>query len=76
MVDKIGQELSVGDNVDLFLAPEMMSAIVAKIEEGGLIDPSGRPTLAALQLTIPVVYQITPGAPAPVYRIRKAKEVR
>jgi len=73
VTDKQGNELAIGDTVDVPV-DGIMSAVVSQIQEGGLVGPDGKPQPALLVLTIPIPMRLAPGQPAPVYLTRKAEK--
>lgn len=69
MKDKIGQDISVGAVVDVYVS-DIVSAFVVEVREGGILGPNGpEPALLVLNIAIPI--RLRPGQPAPVYLVRQ-----
>jgi len=73
MFDKTGRELGLGDVVDVVVDDPVMSGVIVEVSDGGMLGGDGRPIPAKIVISVPVRIEITPGAPAPVYCIRKSK---
>lgn len=71
MKDATGRELEISQVVDCY-AEGMLSAVVLRIEEGGLIGEDGRPRPALLIVQVGIPFQAAPGEPMPVYIVKPA----
>lgn len=75
MKDKTGRDLEPGQLVDLF-AEGMLTAVVVKIEEPGLIESGGRRMNSILIVQVGIPFELEPGAQAPVYITKQADPAR